>query len=117
MNRGSRIDSPLQTGHFPGLVSFSRFEKTKPHFLHSAGATIRRCLDEVSDFLICSRWAGTSRSGIPTAADNSRAEHGPSRSAAMISCLTVSCIEGGVNGSLGFSFTMACRHYIVKRYE
>lgn len=55
---------------------------------------------------MCSRWADTSRSEILTAGEMSRAEHGPSSSAAMIAFLVVSWASAGTAGSFAFSFVM-----------
>jgi len=118
MKRGSLMDSALQSGHFPGLLSFSRFEKTNPHFLHSAGMMIRCLPDDTIVLLICSRCPQTSLSGIPTAADTSLAEQGPSSSSAMISCLTVSCIAWGTLGFFVCSLILSSvEHYIAPHTE
>jgi len=40
LNRGADIDSLLQTGHRPGVLSRVRFLKENPHCLQDAGSAV-----------------------------------------------------------------------------
>ncbi len=77
LNTGAWIDSPRQTGQRPGRLRRSRFSKTNPHFVHSAGWTTRRLPVRCRDWRMCSRWPATSFSGMPTRPERSRADRGP----------------------------------------
>lgn len=105
---------PLRhTGHFPGFLSRSRFSKRNPQLAHSAGRMISRLPARWSDVRMCSRWAYTSLSGIPTRPEISLPESGPFASSATIRWRTVSCASSGICSCLRAMLVRLCRSSVL----